>query len=60
MEYCAVIAAAIALTLAGCAAEEVEQAAPVARPIETAVVAGSAGAPSNSRFRVAVENPPSR
>jgi RND family efflux transporter MFP subunit len=40
------IAVAIVLSLFGCA-EEVEQtAAPVARPVETVVVAGTAGAPS--------------
>ena len=39
------IAAAIILSLAGCA-EEVEELAPVARPVETVVVAGTAAAPS--------------
>ena len=39
------IAAAIILSLAGCA-EEVEELAPVARPVETVVVAGTAVAPS--------------
>jgi len=45
-QYLAAIAAAIALTFAGCAKEVEQEAAPVARPVETVVVAGSAGAPS--------------